>query len=253
MNTHKRALLSAYDKSGIVELAQGLVELGWQLVSSGGTASAIAAAGIPVEDVAAVTGTPIMLGHRVVTLHPKVHGGILADLDDVTHLVDLATHGIEPFGLVAVNLYPFTSEPGIELIDIGGPTMVRGAAKNHAHVGVLVDPADYPRVLDELRANGELGADMRRSLARKAFAHTAAYDAAIVTWFDEVDRVAAGDDADPLPTSLHYALDRAQDLRYGENPHQVGARYRHHGRGGWWDTAIQHGGKELSYLNLYDT
>ncbi len=253
MNTHKRALLSAYDKSGIVELAQGLVELGWQLVSSGGTASAIAAAGIPVEDVAAVTGSPIMLGHRVVTLHPKVHGGILADLDDETHLVDLAAHGIEPFGLVAVNLYPFTSEPGIELIDIGGPTMVRGAAKNHAHVGVLVDPADYPRVLDELRANGELGADMRRSLARKAFAHTAAYDAAIVTWFDEVDRVAAGDDADPLPTSLHYALDRAQDLRYGENPHQVGARYRHHGRGGWWDTAIQHGGKELSYLNLYDT
>jgi phosphoribosylaminoimidazolecarboxamide formyltransferase/IMP cyclohydrolase len=251
--TAKRALLSAYDKTGIVELAQGLVELGWQLVSSGGTAKAIAAAGLPVSDVADVTGSPIMLGHRVVTLHPKVHGGILANLDDAEHLADLATHDIEPFGLVAVNLYPFTSEPGIELIDIGGPTMVRGAAKNHAHVGVLVDPADYPTVLDELRTHGALTAATRRSLARKAFAHTAAYDAAIVTWFDETDRAEIGADADPLPPSIHYALDRAQDLRYGENPHQVGARYRHHGGGGWWDTAIQHGGKELSYLNLYDT
>jgi phosphoribosylaminoimidazolecarboxamide formyltransferase/IMP cyclohydrolase len=251
--TAKRALLSAYDKTGIVELAQGLVELGWQLVSSGGTAKAIAAAGLPVADVADVTGSPIMLGHRVVTLHPKVHGGILANLDDDSHRADLEAHGIEPFGLVAVNLYPFSSEPGIELIDIGGPAMVRGAAKNHAHVGVLVDPADYPTVLDELRTNGSLTAATRRSLARKAFAHTAAYDAAIVTWFDEVDRAEAGADADPLPPTIHYALDRAQDLRYGENPHQVGARYRHHGGGGWWDTAIQHGGKELSYLNLYDT
>jgi phosphoribosylaminoimidazolecarboxamide formyltransferase/IMP cyclohydrolase len=251
--TAKRALLSAYDKTGIVELAQGLVELGWQLVSSGGTAKAIAAAGLPVDDVADVTGSPIMLGHRVVTLHPKVHGGILADLDDASHRADLETHGIEPFGLVAVNLYPFSSEPGIELIDIGGPTMVRGAAKNHAHVGVLVDPADYPTVLDELRTQGSLTAATRRTLARKAFAHTAAYDAAIVTWFDDVDRAEAGADADPLPPTIHYALDRAQDLRYGENPHQVGARYRHHGGGGWWDTAIQHGGKELSYLNLYDT
>ena len=164
--TAKRALLSAYDKTGIVELAQGLVELGWQLVSSGGTAKAIAAAGLPVSDVADVTGSPIMLGHRVVTLHPKVHGGILANLDDPEHLADLATHDIEPFGLVAVNLYPFTSEPGIELIDIGGPTMVRGAAKNHAHVGVLVDPHDYPQVLDELRANGALSATTRRGLAR---------------------------------------------------------------------------------------
>jgi phosphoribosylaminoimidazolecarboxamide formyltransferase/IMP cyclohydrolase len=251
--TAKRALLSAYDKTGIVELAQGLVELGWQLVSSGGTAKAIAAAGLPVDDVADVTGSPIMLGHRVVTLHPKVHGGILADLDDASHRADLEAHGIEPFGLVAVNLYPFSSEPGIELIDIGGPTMVRGAAKNHAHVGVLVDPADYPTVLDELRTHGSLTAATRRTLARKAFAHTAAYDAAIVTWFDEVDRAEAAAEADPLPPTIHYALDRAQDLRYGENPHQVGARYRHHGGGGWWDTAVQHGGKELSYLNLYDT
>jgi phosphoribosylaminoimidazolecarboxamide formyltransferase / IMP cyclohydrolase len=243
-----RALLSAYDKTGIVELARGLVDLGWELVSSGGTASAIAAAGLPVLDVADVTGSPIMLGHRVVTLHPKVHGGILADLDNPEHRSDLETHGITPIALVVVNLYPFTSNPGIELIDIGGPTMVRAAAKNHAHVGVVVDPADYPVVLDELRANGALEAATRRSLARKAFAHTAAYDAAIVTWFDETDGR-----SDPLPPSLHYALDRAQELRYGENPHQVGARYRHHNGSSWWDSAIQHGGKELSYLNLYDT
>jgi phosphoribosylaminoimidazolecarboxamide formyltransferase / IMP cyclohydrolase len=246
-----RALLSVYDKTGIVELAGGLVEHGWELISSGGTARAIDAAGIPVLDVADVTGSPIMLGHRVVTLHPKVHGGILADLDDPEHRADLATHGITPIGLVVVNLYPFTSDPGIELIDIGGPTMVRAAAKNHAHVGIVVDPADYDVVLGELSGNGSLSAATRRTLARKAFAHTAAYDAAIVTWFDAVDRADAG--ADPLPSSMHLALDRAQSLRYGENPHQVGARYRHHDGAGWWDTATQHGGKEMSYLNLYDT
>jgi phosphoribosylaminoimidazolecarboxamide formyltransferase/IMP cyclohydrolase len=248
MSTPRRALLSAYDKSGIVDLARGLVDLGWELVSSGGTAKVIADAGLPVLDVADVTGSPIMLGHRVVTLHPKVHGGILADLDDASHRADLETHGITPISLVAVNLYPFASDPGIELIDIGGPTMVRAAAKNHAHVGVLVDPSDYRAVLDELRAAGSLGAETRRRLARKAFAHTAAYDAAIVSWFD-----AQSIDGDVLPPSLHFALDRVQSLRYGENPHQVGARYRHHDGAGWWDTAVQHGGKELSYLNLYDT
>jgi phosphoribosylaminoimidazolecarboxamide formyltransferase/IMP cyclohydrolase len=250
--TAKRALLSVYDKTGIVDLARGLVEAGFALVSSGGTAKAIADAGLPVEDVADVTGSPIMLGHRVVTLHPRVHGGILADLDDAEHRADLETHGIEPFGLVVVNLYPFSSDPGIELIDIGGPTMVRAAAKNHAHVGVVVDPADYSVVLDELRGDVGLSAATRRSLARKAFAHTAAYDAAIVSWFDTTDRE-TGAVTDPLPTTIHLALDRAQDLRYGENPHQVGARYRTRGATSWWDTAIQHGGKELSYLNLYDT
>jgi phosphoribosylaminoimidazolecarboxamide formyltransferase/IMP cyclohydrolase len=248
MTTSRRALLSVYDKSGIVDLARGLVELGWELVSSGGTAKVIADAGLPVLDVADVTGSPIMLGHRVVTLHPKVHGGILADLDDPSHRADLETHGITPIGLVVSNLYPFSSDPGIELIDIGGPTMVRAAAKNYAHVGILVDPGDYAAVLDELRASGALGAETRRRLARKAFAHTAAYDAAIVAWFDET-----ASDATPLPETLHFALDRAQGLRYGENPHQVGARYRFHGGKGWWDTATQHGGKELSYLNLYDT
>jgi phosphoribosylaminoimidazolecarboxamide formyltransferase/IMP cyclohydrolase len=245
-------LLSVFDKNGIIELAKGLHELGWEVVSSGGTARAIAAEGVPVVDVSDVTGYPIMLGHRVVTLHPKIHGGILADLDDESHRADLATHGIDPFGLVVVNVYPFAAEPGIEMIDIGGPTMIRAAAKNHAHVGVVVDPADYPTVLGELRSGGVLGASTRRALARKAFALTASYDAAIVSWFDETDRASAIGD-DPLPTSLHLAADRVQDLRYGENPHQVGARYRFRGGHSWWDTAVQHGGKELSYLNLYDT
>jgi phosphoribosylaminoimidazolecarboxamide formyltransferase/IMP cyclohydrolase len=248
MTASRRALLSVYDKNGVVDLARGLVELGWELVSSGGTAKVIADAGLPVLDVAEMTGSPIMLGHRVVTLHPKVHGGILADLDDPSHRADLEAQGITPIALVVSNLYPFASDPGIELIDIGGPTMVRAAAKNHAHVGILVDPADYSAVLDELRAAGALSAETRRRLARKAFAHTAAYDAAIVTWFDQT-----ADAPTPLPDTLHFALDRAQSLRYGENPHQVGARYRFHGGGGWWDTAVQHGGKEMSYLNLYDT
>ncbi len=240
------ALLSVYDKTGITDLAQSLHDRGWSLLSSGGTAAAIAAAEIPVVDVADHTGSPIMLGHRVVTLHPTIHGGILADRANAEHQADLETHGITPIDLVVVNLYPFDSDPGIELIDIGGPTMVRAAAKNHEHVGVVVDPDDYAAVADAV-AEGGLDAAMRRRLARKAFAHTAAYDANIVTWFDELD---ANDD--PLPKSLHLAADRAQDLRYGENPHQTGARYRVAGRTGWWDTATQLQGKEMSFLNLYD-
>ena len=145
------------------------------------------------------------------------------------------------------NLYPFATEPSVELIDIGGPAMVRAAAKNHAWVGVVTNHAQYEGVLAELTAAGELSAATKRSLARAAFAHTAAYDAAIVTWFDSLDPPADG-----LPATLHLALERAQDLRYGENPHQSGARYRAVGQISWWDTAIQHGGKELSYLNLYD-
>src|SRR5205814_4239418 len=202
--------------------------------------------------VEAVTGSPEMLGGRVKTLHPRIHGGILADRSKPDHLDDLRENAIEPVDLVVSNLYPFTAEPSIEMIDIGGPTMVRAAAKNHAHVGVVVDPSDYATVLDELRANGALSALTRRTLARKAFALTASYDAAIVSWLDESDR-AAGIGDDPLPSSLHLAADRVQDLRYGENPHQVGARYRFRGASSWWDSAIQHGGKELSYLNLYDT
>ena len=139
----RRALLSAYDKTGMVDLGRALVELGWELVSSGGTAKVLAEAGLPVMATEQVTGFADMLGHRVVTLHPAIHGGILADRDDPSHVADMDTHGIVGIDLVAVNLYPFSSEPSVELIDIGGPTMVRGAAKNHAHVAVLVDPADY--------------------------------------------------------------------------------------------------------------
>ncbi len=248
--SQRRALLSVYDKSGVVELARGLVDLGWELVSSGGTAAAIGGAGLPVIDVADYTGSPIMLGHRVVTLHPRIHGGILADRDDPEHRADLEAHDIAPIDLVVANLYPFGTDPSIEMIDIGGPTMVRAAAKNHAHVGVVVDPADYGRVLDELRDAGELSAATRRALARAAFSHTAAYDAAIVGWLDDTD---PDDPDDPLPDSLHLALDRVQDLRYGENPHQVGARYRFRDAVGWWDGATRHGGKEMSYLNLFDT
>ena len=202
-------------------------------------------------EVGEVTGAPEILGGRVKTLHPAIHGGILADRSDPGHLANLEARGIVPIDLVVGNLYPFTSDPGIELIDIGGPTMVRAAAKNHAHVGVVVDPADYRTVLDEIRAVGSLSDATRRRLARSAFAHTAAYDAAIVAWFDEDP---SSDHAnDLLKPSLHLALDRVHDLRYGENPHQAGARYRAAGSSGWWDTAVVHGGKAMSYLNLFDT
>ena len=238
-----RALLSVYDKTGVVDLAQGLRDLGFDLVASGGTARALAGAGLDVVDVADLSGFPPMLGHRVVTLHPAVHGAILADPSNPEHVADLERHGIEPFDLVVANLYPFTSDPSIELIDVGGPAMVRAAAKNHASVGVVVDPGDYPAVLDELRSAGTLSDETRRRLARAAFAHTAAYDAAIVTWFDGPET---------LPPTIHLALERAQDLRYGENPHQQGARYREIGTTSWWDGVVQHSGLALSYLNLYD-
>lgn len=246
----KLALLSVFDKTGITDLAQSLVDAGWTLLSSGGTASEIAKAGLPVTDVAEHTGSPIMLGHRVVTLHPKVHGGILADRNNSEHQADLETHDIAPIDLVVVNLYPFNSQREIEMIDIGGPTMVRAAAKNHEFVGVVVDPEDYEAVAEEIGA-GDLTAKTRRSLARKAFAHTAAYDASIVSWLDDTDE--ADDADDPLPDSIHIAADRVQDLRYGENPHQVGARFRFSGQQSWWDDAVQHNGKALSYLNLLDT
>ncbi len=241
-----RALLSVYDKTGIVDLGRALVELGWDLVSSGGTARLLADEGVPVTEVAQITQAPEMLGGRVKTLHPVIHGGILADRSNPDHMADLDGRGIRPIDLVVANLYPFTSDPSIELIDIGGPTMVRAAAKNHAHVGVVVDPDDYGPVLAELRTDGTFSDNTRRRLARAAFAHTAAYDAAIVGWFDE-------DAADVLPESIHLALERVQDLRYGENPHQVGARYLQAGRSGWWDGTVVHGGKAMSYLNVLDT
>jgi phosphoribosylaminoimidazolecarboxamide formyltransferase/IMP cyclohydrolase len=252
-------LLSVYDKEGLVELARGLSELGWELVASGNTAAALADAGIAHLLVADVTGSPEMLGGRVKTLHPKIHGGILADRDEPSHLADLEAQGIEPIDLVVSNLYPFSSDPSIELIDIGGPSMVRGAAKNHAHVGIVTSPRDYPGVLDELRLSGALSDATRRRLARAAFAHTAAYDAAIVAWLDGGGPApVAGADADEeslgavLAPTIHLTLERTALLRYGENPHQRGARYRTAGTASWWDEVQQHGGKELSYLNLFD-
>ncbi len=239
-----RALLSVYDKSGIVDLGRGLHDLGWELVSSSNTARALREAGLPVTEVADVTGVAEMLGHRVVTLHPNIHGGLLADLDNPDHVADLERHGITPIGLIVSNLYPFVERPDVETIDIGGPAMVRAAAKNHAHVAVVVDPGDYAAVLEELRRDGAVSLATRRVLARKAFAHTSAYDAAIAAWLT--------DGADLLPMTLSLTLDRVQQLRYGENPHQAGARYRLRGAKSWWDDAVQHGGKELSYLNLFD-
>ncbi len=249
-----RALLSVYDKSGIVELARELRGMGWDLISSGGTATALRDADLAVTDVAELTGFPAILGHRVVTLHPKVHGGILADRRNPDHQADMAAYGIDPLDLVVSNLYPFGSDPSTfehgatraeELIDIGGPAMIRSAAKNFKDVGILTHPSDYRTVVDELKAGGVLSDATKRALARKAFAHTAAYDASIVTWFDRVAD-------DPLPPTIHLALERVQDLRYGENPHQTGARYRGVGTTSWWDGVEQHGGMALSYLNLFD-
>jgi phosphoribosylaminoimidazolecarboxamide formyltransferase / IMP cyclohydrolase len=260
-----RALLSVYDKTGIVALAQALADAGWELLSSGGTATVVAAAGLEVTDVADLTGVPPILGHRVVTLHPKVHGGLLADRDDPEHLADMAAHGIEGIDLVVVNLYPFSSDPSVELIDIGGPAMVRAAAKNHAHVGVVVDPGDYEPVATEVRATGAVDLATRRRLAAKAFTVTAAYDRDVAAWL----AADAGVSGDPhasagggaaigeLPATVELRLEHRQSLRYGENPHQHGARYVRLADdgtavGGWWDTVVQHGGKEMSYLNVWD-
>jgi phosphoribosylaminoimidazolecarboxamide formyltransferase/IMP cyclohydrolase len=242
----KRALLSVNDKTGLPDLARGLHELGFELVSSGGTAAAIADAGVPVVLVSDVTGVPEMLDHRVVTLHPKIHGGVLADRAKDSHQADLDEHGIAPIELVVSNLYPFEERPDIETIDIGGPAMTRAAAKNHAWVGIVTSPDQYDEVLTELRANdGTLTDATRRSLALTAFARTAAYDAAIVRWLE-------GDD--PLPRNLVLPLVRTdEELRYGENPHQRGARYRMAGTTSWWDGVEQRSGLALSYLNLYDT
>ncbi len=242
----KRALLSVWDKGGLEEFARGLRELGFELVSSGNTATALTEAGVPVTTVEDVTGSPEMLAGRVKTLHPRIHGGILADRGKPEQLADLEAHDIAPFDLVVSNLYPFLERPDIETIDIGGPAMVRAAAKNHAWVGIFTDPSQYDDVLEELRANaGELGDATRRRLALEAFAHTAAYDAAIVRWLERDEK---------LPRHLVVALERTGDeLRYGENPHQQAARYRAVGGRGWWDDVVQHGGLALSYLNFYDT
>jgi len=240
-----RALLSVWDKTGVVDFARALHELGWELVSSGGTARAIEEAGVPVRHLAEVTGFPEMLDHRVVTLHPKVHGGILADRGKESHRADMETHGIDAFDMVVTNLYPFLESPDIETIDIGGPAMTRAAAKNHAWVAVVTSPDQYGDVLAELREQGSISPDTKRALALEAFAHTASYDAAVVRWLQ-------GDD--PLPRHVVLPLERTDEqLRYGENPHQDAARYRLRGTSSWWDGVQQHAGLALSYLNYYDT
>ncbi len=240
-----RALVSVYDKTGVIELARRLVALGWEIISSGGTSAALADAGIPVTPVEQVTGAPEMLDGRVKTVHPVIHGGLLADLSNPGHVSDLAERGITPIDLVVSNLYPFRSDPSVEQIDIGGPAMVRAAAKNHDRVGVVVRPDDYGAVLEELEAEGALSDATRRRLARAAFDHTSAYDSAITDWLTNADD-------DGLPPTVALTLERQEVLRYGENPHQIGARYRIAGQSSWWDQASQLQGKAMSYLNVFD-
>lgn len=249
-----RALLSVWDKTGLVDFAAGLRRLGVELVASGGTAGALAAAGIDHLDVADVTGFPEMLDGRVKTLHPAVHGAILADLDQPEHRDTLAAHGITPIDLVVCNLYPFATNPSVELIDIGGPAMVRAAAKNHAHVGVLTSPAQYAAVLEELEREGGLSNATRHALARAAFAHTSAYDAMVVRWLDGGGAIGEAPEGSEqiLPSTLHLNFERAAVTRYGENPHQMAARYRVVGTTPWWDGVTQHAGSALSYLNFFD-
>ena len=239
-----RALLSVYDKTGIVEFAKQLHELGWELVSSGGTATVISAAGIPVIDVAEITGYPAILGHRVVTLHPSIHGALLGDVSDPAHVAEMQQLNISPISLAVVNLYPFSTNPSIELIDVGGPAMVRAAAKNHAHVAVVTDPSQYGKILTALQSSSGISDTMRKSLAAQAFAATAEYDAQVARWFS--------DETASLPERMSIHLVREDILRYGENPHQQGARYRIVGNASWWNTAKQLGGKEMSYLNVLD-
>jgi phosphoribosylaminoimidazolecarboxamide formyltransferase/IMP cyclohydrolase len=251
-----RALLSVFDKTGIAEFAAALAEMGVEIISSGGTAKAIEAAGVKVRQVEQWTGFPSMLGHRVVTLHPKVHGGILALRDDPDHQADMEKYGIEPVDLVCVGLYPFeeaiakegcTLAEAVEMIDIGGPTMVRAAAKNHKFVTVVTDASQYEAVLSEMRSNeGRVSFELRQKLARQAFALTCHYDSAISAYL-------AGQLGESLPERLAFSYRKAADLRYGENPHQSGAFYV-------GDDASEPciarakllGGRAISYNNYFD-
>ncbi|MFM7436880.1 MAG: bifunctional phosphoribosylaminoimidazolecarboxamide formyltransferase/IMP cyclohydrolase, partial [Vulcanococcus sp.] len=243
------ALLSVSNKEGLVPLAQGLLAAGYQLISSGGTAAALAAAGLPVTKVAQHTGAPEILGGRVKTLHPRIHGGILAKRADASHQADLEAQGIPPIDVVVVNLYPFREtiarpdvswDQAIENIDIGGPAMVRAAAKNHADVAVLTSPSQYPAFLEALAA-GAIGPDLRRQLALEAFRHTAEYDTAISGWLGS--QLAA-------EPQLQVQLPARQSLRYGENPHQQATWFAQPGAGLGAGTQLQ--GKELSYNNILD-
>ncbi|MCW3100660.1 MAG: cyclohydrolase/phosphoribosylaminoimidazolecarboxamide formyltransferase [Chthonomonadaceae bacterium] len=258
----RRALLSVSDKTGLVDFARGLVDLGFELISTGGTATAIATAGLPVLNISDVTGFPEMLEGRVKTLHPAVHGGLLADRSKPEHMAKIAEHSIQPIDLVCVNLYPFAAtvakpgvalEDAIENIDIGGPAMIRSAAKNHTGVLVVVSASDYDEVLKELRdGDGEVGIQTRRRLAAKAYAHTGQYDAYISRWL--ADRFSAdGDAALTFPKEIALGFQKAQDCRYGENPHQKAAFYVSPGvTEPCVANARQLHGKELSFNNIYD-
>jgi phosphoribosylaminoimidazolecarboxamide formyltransferase/IMP cyclohydrolase len=257
MTDHRvtRALLSVSDKSGLIEFATALADHGIDLVSTGGTAKAIAAAGLTVTDVSDLTGFPEMMDGRVKTLHPKVHGGLLAIRGNAEHVQAMKDHGIAPIDLLVVNLYPFEAtvdkgarfEECIENIDIGGPAMIRAAAKNHDDVAVVVEPSDYQAVLDELAANkGATTPALRRRLAAKAYARTAAYDAAISNWFAAVLK-------NDAPEFRAFGGRLIQPLRYGENPHQTAAFYKTPDRRPGVATARQVQGRELSYNNINDT
>jgi phosphoribosylaminoimidazolecarboxamide formyltransferase/IMP cyclohydrolase len=249
-----RALVSVWNKEGLLDFARGLNALGVEIVASGGTASALTDADIAHLDVADVTGFPEMLDGRVKTLHPRLHAGILADLEKDEHRDALAEHEITPIDLVVCNLYPFTSKPSIELIDVGGPSMVRAAAKNHARVGVLTSPTQYDGVLAELTTTGTLSHETRHALAAAAFAHTAAYDAQVSAWFQGggvYGEAPSATDA-VVPEDLFLSLERVEVTRYGENPHQIAARYRLAGTSPWWDGVTQLSGSALSYLNFFD-
>jgi phosphoribosylaminoimidazolecarboxamide formyltransferase / IMP cyclohydrolase len=267
MNPVRRALISAHDKTGVVEFARGLVALGVEILSTGGTAKLLRDSAVPVLDVAQVTGFPEMLDGRVKTLHPTVHGGILARRDVPEHMAALAAHGIGPIDLVAVTLYPFeatVARPGVALaeaienIDIGGPSMIRSAAKNHASVAVVTDTGQYAAVLAELSAQGGvLSSDTRFRLAFEAFRRTAQYDAAIAAYLREPGATGrraegAGPAGGRFPERLHLEGSLAHGLRYGENPHQGAAFYRLAGQRFGLSTAVQLHGPELGYNNLLD-
>ncbi|MGE3831327.1 MAG: bifunctional phosphoribosylaminoimidazolecarboxamide formyltransferase/IMP cyclohydrolase [Parvibaculaceae bacterium] len=243
----RRALISVSDKTGLIDFAQELAKSGVEIISTGGTAKVLSSAGVPVKDVSEVTDFPEILDGRVKTLHPKIHGGLLADREKPEHVQALGEHAIEPFDLLVVNLYPFEEKPGIETIDIGGPAMIRAAAKNHGSIAVIVDTADYAGTIAEISGPLRgLSVQKRAFLAGKAFARTASYDAAIARWFAErID--------DPAPAFAAVGGRLIQTLRYGENPHQQAAFYKTGEAREGVATARQLQGKELSYNNITDT
>ncbi|MFC3052042.1 bifunctional phosphoribosylaminoimidazolecarboxamide formyltransferase/IMP cyclohydrolase [Kordiimonas pumila] len=252
--TIKRALLSVSDKTGLIELAKALAATGAEILSTGGSAKALRDAGISVKEVAEHTGFPEMMDGRVKTLHPKIHGGFLALRDKADHVAAMKEHDIGGIDLVAVNLYPFEAtvasgadfDTCIENIDIGGPAMVRSAAKNHKFVTIITDPADYPAIIAEISEQGGTSHATRKAMAAKAYARTAAYDTAISQWY-------AAQNGVTFPDRMTVAGTKVQECRYGENPHQVAAFYKNAENRPGIATAVQHQGKELSYNNLNDT